>query len=111
MYRHGLSRPASALGVVAVLVVVPLALWDRVLADVLTSFEWNVSYVGAELGPFLLLLGGVVFLLPVAVSAGLNPESRLYPRARRSYFVWGVVLYLLGAMLAVELFDVWSYAH
>jgi hypothetical protein len=111
MYRDGLARPASALGVVAVLALVPLALWYRVLSDVLASFQWSVSYVGAELGPFLLLLGGVVFLLPVAISAGLHPESRLYPRARRSYFVWGVVLYLLGAMLAVELFDVWSYTH
>ena len=52
-----------------------------------------------------------MFLIPVAVSSGLHPESRLYPRARRSYFVWGVVLYLLGALLAAQLFEVWGYAH
>jgi hypothetical protein len=110
MYRHGLARPLSALTVVAVLVLIPLALWHRVLADVLVSFNWSPAYVGAELGPFLLLLGGVAFLIPVAISAGLDPESRLYPRSRRSYFIWGVVLYLLGSMLAVELFDVWAYS-
>jgi hypothetical protein len=90
---------------------VPLALGHRVLRDVIASFHWNLSYATAELGPWLLLLAGVVFLVPVALSAGLTPESRLYPRARAAYFVWGVVLYLLGSVLAVELFDVWSYAH
>jgi hypothetical protein len=91
--------------------VVPLALGHRVLRDVIASFHWNLSYATAELGPWLLLLAGVVCLVPVALSAGLTPESRLYPRARAAYFVWGVVLYLLGSVLAVELFDVWSYAH
>ena len=94
-----------------VLTALPLALWHRVLRDVLVSFHWNLSYVASELGPWLLLLAGIAFLLPVAVSSGLDPESRLYPRGRRSYFVWGVVLYLLGALLAAQLFEVWGYAH
>jgi hypothetical protein len=106
-----LSRPATALGVLLVLIAAPVALWHRVLQDVLASFHWNVSYAAAELGPWLLLLAGILFLLPVAVSSGLNPESRLYPRGRRSYFIWGVVLYLMGAILAVQLFEVWNYAH
>ena len=93
------------------LMAIPLALWHRVLHDVLVSFHWNVSYAAAELGPWLLLLAGVGFLVPVAVSSGLHPESRLYPRGRRSYFVWGIVLYLLGALLAAELFEVWAYTH
>ena len=59
----------------------------------------------------LLLGAGILFLIPVAVSSGLHPESRLYPRGRRSYFVWGVVLYLLGTLLAAQLFEVWGYAH
>jgi hypothetical protein len=106
-----LTRPAGALGVILLLAVVPVALWHRVLRDVLVSFHWNLSYAAAELGPWLLLLAGVVALIPVAVSSGLHPESRLYPRGRRAYLVWGVVLYLLGAVLAAELFEVWGYAH
>src|SRR5947209_4605868 len=106
-----IARPAGAVGALLVLMAIPLALWHRVLHDVLVSFHWNVSYAAAELGPWLLLLAGVGFLVPVAVSSGLHPESRLYPRGRRSYFVWGIVLYLLGALLAAELFEVWAYTH
>ena len=58
-----------------------------------------------------LILGHTASKVPVAVSSGLHPESRLYPRGRRSYFVWGVVLYLLGTLLAAQLFEVWGYAH
>jgi hypothetical protein len=106
-----LARPAGALGVLLLLTVVPLALWHRVLRDVLVSFHWSVSYAATELGPWVLLLAGVLILFPVAVSAGLHPESRLYPRGRGAYLVWGVVLYLFGAALAAELFEVWGYAH
>jgi hypothetical protein len=111
MRTSRLSASAPALGVLLVLTVAPLALWHRVLRDVLASFHWDVRYAVTELGPWLLLLAGVVFLVPVALSAGLTPESRFYPRGRRAYFVWGVVLYMLGSVLAVELFDLWSYAH
>ena len=106
-----LTRPAGALGVVLLLAAIPLMFWHRVLRDVLVSFHWSLSYAAAELGPWLLLLAGILFLVPVAVSSGLDPESRLYPRGRRAYFVWGVVLYLLGALLAAQLFEVWGYAH
>jgi hypothetical protein len=105
------AAPAPAVGVVVVLAVAPIALWHHVLRDVIVSFHWSLSYAMAELGPWLLLLAGVGCLLPVAISSGRDPESRLYPRARRAYFIWGVVLYLLGGVLAIELFDVWSYAH
>ena len=49
------------------------------------------------------------FLLPVALSAGLHPESRLYPRRRSVYFIWGVVLYLLGIVLVLEVYNLWRY--
>ncbi|HWE08573.1 MAG TPA: hypothetical protein VG325_04430 [Solirubrobacteraceae bacterium] len=106
-----LTRPIGALGALLLLTAIPLALWHRVLHDVLVSFHWSLSYAAAELGPWLLLLAGILFLIPVAVSSGLDPESRLYPRGRRAYFIWGVVLYMLGAILAIELFEVWAYAH
>ena len=105
------ANPAGALAVLALLAAAPLVLWHRVLHDVLGSFHWSLSYAAADLGPWLLLLGGILFLLPVAASSGLDPESRLYPRGRRAYFVWGVVLYLLGVVLAWQVFEVWGYAH
>jgi len=106
-WRH----TATALGWVGALVLLPILLWHRVIGDVLGSFRWSLSYVAAELTPWFLLLCGIGFLLPVALSAGRDPESRLFPRARRSYFVWGIVLYLLGLVLVAELVEVWNYAH
>jgi hypothetical protein len=106
-----LCTPARALGIVLVLAALPLLLWRRVLHDELASFHWSLAYVTLEIAPWLLLLAGIGFLLLVALSAGLHRASRLYPRGRGAYFVWGVVLYLLGIVLAVQAFDVWSYAH
>jgi hypothetical protein len=111
MARASLRSPMRAFGTLLVLTAVPLGLWHQVLSDELAAFHWSLGYAAADLGPWLLLLAGVGFLVPVALSAGCHPESRLYPRGRRSYFVWGVVLYLLGVVLAFQVFDVWSYAH
>ena len=93
------------------LTVIPLALWHNVLASILVSFHWNLSYVLGELSPWVLLATGVAFLVPVAISAGRSPESRLYPRARRAYIAWGTSVYLLGVILAVEVAAVWRYQH
>jgi MFS superfamily sulfate permease-like transporter len=99
-----------ALAVIVLLTAVPVTLGYRVLSDVLASFHWSFAYI-PEIAPWLLLLAGVAFLVPVAASAGLDPESRFYPRDRRAYYAWGVSLYVLGAAMAIELFEVWSYAH
>jgi hypothetical protein len=93
------------------MMVAPLAIWHGMLADIIGSFHWSFTYVVSELSPWFLLLTGIVFLVPVAVSAGRNPESRLYPRARRAYIAWGTVVYLMGLILAVEVAEVWRYAH
>jgi hypothetical protein len=93
------------------LVVAPLLIWHEMLADVLSSFHWSLSYVISELSPWFLLLVGICFLVPVAVSAGLHPESRWYPRSRRAYIAWGTVVYLLGLILILQVDEVWHYAH
>ncbi len=104
-------RVAGALAAVLAAAAAPLLIWGGMLADVLASFHWSVRYLAAELSPWLLLLAGVVFLVPVAASAGRDPESRLYPRARRAYLAWGTCMYLLGALLAVQVAEIWGYAH
>lgn len=100
-----------ALAWLLVLAVIPVALWHRVLSDTLGSFHWSLGYAVGELGPWCFLVAGLAFLAPVAVSAGRQPESRLYPRARKAYFAWGTVLYLLGMILALQVAEVWHFAH
>ena len=43
---------------------------------------------------------GLALLVPVVVSVGMHPDSRLYPRSRNAFFGWGTTLYLLGIALA-----------
>ena len=93
------------------LTVLPIAIWHHVLVDILASFHWSFSYLVGELSPWFLLMAGVLFLVPVAVSAGRHPESRLYPRARRAYIAWGTVVYLLGLGLTLQVATLWRYAH
>ena len=91
--------------------VAPIALWHRVLSSILESFNWSPTYLFSELSPWVLLAVGLAFLVPVALSTGLSPDSRLYPRARRTYVAWGTSVYLLGLILAVEVATVWRYQH
>ena len=102
---------AAALAWVLALTILPIALWHRVLSDVLASFHWSFSYAVGELSPWFLLAAGLAFLVPVALSAGRSPESRLYPRARRAYIGWGMVLYLMGFALVIQLAEVWRLSH
>ena len=94
-----------------VMVTLPIALWYPMLRDILASFHWSVSYFVDEVSPAFLLLAGVAFLLPVAASAGLHSENRFYPRGRKAYAAWGIVLYLLGLILMVQVDQLWHYAH
>jgi hypothetical protein len=105
------TETAIAFGWLIALAVMPVAIWHRVLGDVFASFHWSLSFLLAELSPWLLLLAGIAFLVPVAVSAGRDPESRLYPRARRAYIAWGTVVYLMGVILALQVAEVWHYSH
>lgn len=109
--RRSVLATALALGWICVLTIAPIAIWHRMLGDILASFHWSISYAVSELSPWCLLLAGVVFLVPVAISAGSTPDSRLYPRARRAYIAWGTVLYLLGLALATQVGEVWGFAH
>ena len=94
-----------------VMTILPIAIWHRMLVEIVGAFHWNLGYLLSDLMPWLLLAAGIGFMLPVAISAGRSPESRLYPRARRAYAAWGTVAYLLGVILALELAEVWRYSH
>ncbi len=58
--------------------------------------------------PWALIVLGLLFLVPVALSAGRDPESRWYPRARNAYAGWGISLYLLGVILGSQVAQLYS---
>jgi hypothetical protein len=82
-------------------VALPWILWHRAIAAVAADFRLDLNYLTGWI-PFILILMGIGFLVPVAASAGRDPESRWYPQARKAYLGWGVTLYLLGCALATQ---------
>ncbi len=58
--------------------------------------------------PWALIVLGLLFLVPVALSDGRDPESRWYPRARNAYAGWGISLYLLGVILGSQVAQLYS---
>jgi hypothetical protein len=79
--------------------IAPVLLFYDVVAVLAEQPKLDMQYLSGW-APWILLAGGLAFLLPVAWSAGMNPESRWFPRARAAYAGWGVTLYLLGFLLA-----------
>jgi hypothetical protein len=62
----------------------------------------DLEYLVTGWSAWVLIGLGLVLMLPVVISIGRHPESRLYPRARNAYAGWGISLYLLGIMLASQ---------
>jgi hypothetical protein len=100
------ARAAAGL---IVLVAAPIIIWHDMLGAVLASFRWNFTYFFSELGPWVLFIAAIAFLIPVARSDGRPPDTRLYPHVMRACIVWSSCLYILGCILAIEVTDVWSY--
>jgi hypothetical protein len=80
----------------------PVILWHRAIALMASDFRIDARYlVTGWLGYGLIALGLVCFV-PVLFSIGRKPEDRLYPQSRNALAGWGVSLYLLGSVLAVQ---------
>jgi hypothetical protein len=94
-------RQARWLGAGGFLValLLPVALYHDVVALLAEHPKLDLRYLSGWT-PWVLLAGGLAFLLPVAWSAGMSPDHRLFPRARAAYAGWGMTLYLLGFLLA-----------
>jgi hypothetical protein len=63
-------------------------------------FEWDYLVTGWT--AYALIAAGLLFFVPVLISTGRSPDSRLYPRTRNACVGWGVSLYTLGLLLASQ---------
>ena len=84
----------------AVAAGLPVVLFRGVVSDLAAEPHWSQLYYLTGWTPWVLLATGLLFMVPVVVSKGMDPESRYFPRARTAYAGWGVTLYLLGFLLA-----------
>jgi hypothetical protein len=98
--RRQAQRVGAAGFVVALLL--PIVLWHRVIGDIAGDFRLDLKYLVTGWSPWVLMLLGLAFFVPVAISNGRDPEGRFYPKARNAYAGWGITLYLLGFGLATQ---------
>ena len=80
----------------------PVVLWHRAMALIAQDFRLDAEYLVTGWTGYTLIALGLLFFIPVVISIGRRPDSRLYPRSRGAYAGWGVSLYLLGIMLATQ---------
>jgi hypothetical protein len=104
--RASASRSAERLlGLLALVAAgaVPAYLYRELLGQVVRSFTFDAGYIAFGASGFTLMGLGLLASLPVVLSIGRNPDSRLYPRSRGALAGWGVSLYLLGIVLVVQI--------
>jgi hypothetical protein len=80
----------------------PVILWHRAMGLIAADFRFELEYLVTGWTAYVLIGLGLLFFIPVVVSIGRHPDSRLYPRSRGAYLGWGVSLYTLGIMLATQ---------
>ena len=80
----------------------PVILWHRPMAMVAEEFRFDFESLVTGWTAYALIGIGLLFFIPVVISIGRRPDSRLYPRSRGAYMGWGVSLYTLGIMLATQ---------
>jgi hypothetical protein len=95
---------AKAVGVLgfAAAVALPIVLWRDAVAALAQGFDPSLGYFLAAWTPFCLIGLGLLLLVPVVYSIGLNSYAAAYPRRRNVYAGWGISLYLLGLALATQ---------
>ena len=99
--RRG-ERVFALLGLIAA-GALPAVLYHELLSQVVGNFTLDAGYIAFGASGFALMALGLLASLPVVLSIGCNPDSRLYPRSRGALAGWGISLYLLGAMLVVQI--------
>ena len=80
----------------------PVVLWHRAMAMIAQDFRIEAEYLVTGWTAYVLIGLGLLCFVPVVISIGRRPDSRLYPRSRGAYIGWGVSLYKLGIALATQ---------
>jgi hypothetical protein len=102
-YRSRRGERLLALAGLIAAGAIPGFLYRDLLGQVLGGFTFDVGYIAFGASGFGLMALGLLASLPVVLSIGRNPDSRLYPRSRGALAGWGVSLYLLGIMLVIQI--------
>ena len=97
-------RQSQLVGLIGFLcaLALPIALWHEPMRIIASDFRLDAGYLLTGWTGYFLIALGLLFLIPVLLSIGRLPESRLYPRSRNAYLAWGVCLYLMGVALASQ---------
>jgi hypothetical protein len=95
------ARLAGLVGFLAA-AATPVILWHRAIALMAKDFRIDARYLVTGWLGYGLIVAGLLCLIPVLLSIGRKPESRLYPQTRNALAGWGVSFYLLGIVLAVQ---------
>jgi hypothetical protein len=103
LYRRRRGERFVALAGLIAAGAIPAFLYRDLLGQVVGSFTFDAGYIAFGASGFALMGLGLLASLPVVLSIGRNPDSRLYPRSRGALAGWGVSLYLLGIMLVIQI--------
>ena len=82
--------------------ILPAALWHRAISIIASDFRLDLEYLVTGWTAYALIGLGLLFMVPVVLSIGRAPGSRLYPRSRQAYAAWGLTLYGLGIALGSQ---------
>ncbi len=99
------TRGERILGVAGLVAAaaIPVILFHDLLGKVAATFEPSLDWLLTGASGFALMAAGLAAAVPVVLSIGRTPDSRLYPRSRGALAGWGVSLYLLGTMLLLQI--------
>ena len=97
-------RRLAAATAVAFFAAAPFAVFHRTVLDAASQFRLEFVYLLSGWTAWLLILLGSLCFVPVALSIGRDEYSRFFlkPAIRRAYEAWGISLYILGLLLAVQ---------
>jgi hypothetical protein len=101
---HAGLRRAAAAAAVAFFCAAPFAVFRSTVQDAATDFRIEFEYLVTGWGPWFLIVLGSLCFVPVAISIARTGYDRFYirPGTRHVYEAWGLVLYLLGLILAIQ---------
>ena len=98
---HRRARRTGAVGFLAALAL-PIALWHRVVADLVAAFRLDARYLIGGWAPWVLMTAGLGCLAVGGVIDWRRRDRRFYAAGGAAWAAWGISLYLLGFALATQ---------